>query len=92
MTDERTIEKHLRDQVKARGGMHRKVVYQGRKGSPDDWCFFPSGRLLIFECKATGEKPSPQQVAEMAKLKALGQKVFLVDSKSLIDEILESYL
>lgn len=92
MTDERTIEKYLRNRVNALGGVHRKVVYQGRKGSPDDWCFFPGGRLLIFECKAPGRKPTKQQVVEIVTLKALGQQVFLVDSKAAIDEVLEVFL
>lgn len=91
MTDERTIEAHLRKRVAELGGMHRKVTYQGRTGSPDDWCFFPRGLLLIFECKATGELPRPDQEQEIKKLRKLGQEVFVVDSKDEIDELLASY-
>lgn len=90
--DERTIEAHLRRRVKERGGKHRKVVYQGRNGSPDDWCFFPGGLLLIFECKATGENPRPDQWKEIETLRDMGQLVFVVDSVYSIDSILSNHL
>ncbi len=85
---EKTVEKYLRTEVARLGGFHRKVVYQGRWGSPDDWCFFPNGWLLIAECKTTGEKPSPEQVREINRLGDMGQLVFVVDSKASVDAML----
>lgn len=85
---EKIVEKYLRDEVARLGGFHRKVIYQGRDGSPDDWCFFDGGLLLIIECKTTGEKPMDNQTREMNRLMLKGQKVYVVDSKTSVDEVL----
>lgn len=85
---EKIVERYLRTEVARLGGFHRKVIYQGRHGSPDDWCFFPDGRLLIAECKTTNEKPTPEQVREIKRLSDMGQLVFIVDSKASVDEML----
>lgn len=89
---ESAIEKHLRKRVAELGGFHRKVVYQGRDGSPDDWCFFPSGLLIIVECKAPGGKPRPIQEYEISLLRSYGFTVHVVDSKEDVDSILETTL
>lgn len=88
---ERLVENHLRKRVRAMGGEHRKVVYQGRRGSPDDWCFFPGGRLLIVECKTTGEKPSRHQAQEIAWLQSMGFDARVVDSVEAVDLVLADY-
>lgn len=64
------------------------MVYQGRTGSPDDWCFFPGGVLVIVECKTTGEKPKKHQAKEIKRLRESGFSVFVVDSKEGVDEIM----
>ena len=84
---ESLIEKHLIATVKARGGFTRKVVYQGRKGAPDRWCFFPNGKLVIIELKKLGEKPRIDQEVEIEKLREMGQRVFVVDCKEQIDAL-----
>lgn len=89
---ESTIEKHLRKRVKELGGFHRKVTYQGRDGSPDDWCFFPGGLLIIIECKAPGEKPRPTQEYEISLLRSYGFTVYVADSKEVVNDILEMLL
>lgn len=86
---EKIVERYLRTEVARLGGFHRKVIYQGRHGSPDDWCFFPDGMLIIVECKTTGEKPTQEQVREIKRLRDMGQLVFVADSKSIVDLILE---
>ena len=77
---ESAIEKYLNDIVKIRGGFTRKVVYQGRKGSPDRWCFF-NNRLLIIELKRPGEKPEPLQDVELRRLREAGMAVCWADCK-----------
>ena len=72
MIKESAIEKYLVAQAKARGAFVRKVTYQGRKGAPDRWLFYPHGFLLIVELKRPGEKPEPLQLVEMQKLRDLG--------------------
>lgn len=88
---ESDIEAYLRKEVARLGGMHRKVTYQGRSGSPDDWCFFPGGALLIVECKAPKKSPRPDQAHEIKILQKMGQKVFVVRSKEDIDKMLEEH-
>lgn len=90
---ESAVEAHLRKRVKELGGFHRKVVYQGRKGSPDDWCFFPGGRLLIVECKRPGvNKLDPLQEVEIAFLAKHGFAVRWVNTKEHVDELLAEFL
>lgn len=86
---ERDIEAYLRKRVKAAGGFHRKVVYQGRRGSPDDWCFLPGGRLVIVECKQPGGRLSPEQGIEITALEQAGQEVYVVRSVEDVDRIFE---
>lgn len=87
---ESLIEKHLNASVKAKGGFTRKVTYQGRKGSPDRWCFFPEGKLIIIELKKEGKKPDARQAEEIKNLKAMGQQVYVIDNKEEIDALLEN--
>lgn len=88
---EAVVEEYLRDKVDQDKGFYRKVVYQGRKGSPDDWCFFQNGRLLIVECKADNETPEALQVIEMKLLRNLGFWVTWADSKAKVDAIFASF-
>lgn len=88
---ESIVENYLRKRVKQLEGIHRKVVYQGRRGSPDDWCFFPGGQVMIVECKAPGETPRPDQVFEIETLRSFGLSVFVVDSKAAVDDALEAF-
>lgn len=62
------------------GFMHRKVVYQGRRGAPDDWYFGTNGRLIIIEHKRPGKTPDPKQVREIKRLRDRGFDVRVVDS------------
>jgi len=62
------------------GFIHRKVVYQGRRGAPDDWFFGFNGRLIIIEHKRPGKKPDLHQEREIARLRERGFDVRLVDS------------
>lgn len=86
---EASIEAHLRKRVKELGGEHRKVTYQGRKGAPDDWCFFPGGKLLIVECKRPGKNHlDPLQVVEIEFLQGMGFKAVWVNTLEDVDRVL----
>lgn len=86
------VEKYLVRRVEEMGGITRKVVYQGRKGSPDRWCFLPHGRLLIIECKSDVGKLSPGQVLEIDRLKQMGQQVHVVSTREEVDEALSTWV
>ena len=86
------VEKYLRRRVKELGGFHRKVTYQGRKGAPDDWCFFPGGKLLIVECKRPGKNHlDPLQDVEVDILQRTGFKATWVNDIEGVDRVLMEF-
>lgn len=85
---ESDIERYLLEEVSRLRGVARKVVYQGRRGSPDRWCIFPGGRIVLIELKTPGKKPSALQQDEIETLRNLGMRVEVVDSKERVDEVL----
>lgn len=80
---ESTIERHLIKQVKAAGGTAYKFVSPGRRSVPDRLVLLPGGRIVFVECKAPGEQPRADQMREHEKLRKLGFKVVVLDSKNL---------
>lgn len=92
---ERDIERHLVERVKALGGEVRKVQWIGRRGAPDRlvmlparrltntidcaWCN-PQGVAVWVELKAPGLKPEAHQAREHQRMRAMGQRVEVVDS------------
>ena len=95
---ESTIEKYLVKRVKELGGEVRKVKWIGRRGAPDRVVMFPVtaqlfidggwGTALWVELKAPGEKPKPHQVREHNRMRAMGQRVVVIDNIELVDELL----
>ena len=66
--------------AKRAGFLHRKVVYQGRVGAPDDFYFGPGARLIIVEHKRPGKAPKLHQEREIKRLRALGFDVRVVST------------
>ena len=89
---ENTVEAYLQQRVRELGGFTRKIVYQGRAGSPDQWCFFPKGRLLIVECKAADGVVSPIQRSEIQQLCRSGFVARVAYTKDEIDFYLQDFL
>jgi hypothetical protein len=81
---ERDIEAYLVKQVKATGGLVRKVQWPGRRGAPDRLVSWPArlgGRGPLFvELKAPGEKLDDHQEHEHALMRAFGMSVIVIDS------------
>ncbi|MEQ1962564.1 VRR-NUC domain-containing protein [Xenorhabdus khoisanae] len=84
---EDVIERHLVNEVKKAGGIAYKFVSPGRRGVPERIVVLPNGRVVFVECKAPGEKPRSDQLREHERLRALGQKVVVLDSKN-VEKIL----
>lgn len=94
---ERDIEAHLVKRVRELGGEVRKVKWIGRIGAPDrlvmlpmyrvssGWC---SSRTIWVELKAPGEKARPSQVREHERMRAMGQRVLVIDSIEGVEEML----
>ena len=86
---ESTVEAYLRDRVKAQGGIAYKWVSPGNVGVPDRLIVFPGGTVYFRELKAPGKKPTPLQMRQLEKLKALGFDVGVIDSKEGVDAFMK---
>lgn len=91
---ERDIEKYLVARVKEVGGMVRKMQWVGRRGAPDRVVMLPLsaggpwGGTIWVELKAPGKLPEPHQFREHTRMRAMGQRVVVVDSFEAVDAIL----
>ena len=85
---EKTIEQKLCAAVKKSGGIAMKLVSPGLAGVPDRLLLFPGGRIAFCELKAPGQKPRPLQEHRIAQLRALGFKVYVLDSVNQISALL----
>ena len=92
MVREATVEAYLRDRVKAQGGVAYKFVSPGTGGVPDRLIVFPGGTVYFRELKAPGKKPTPLQVRQLDKLKALGFDVGVIDSKEGVDAFIKEVM
>lgn len=86
---ESAIERKLVTEAVKRGGFAPKFVSPGLDGVPDRLLLFPGGRLAFVEVKAPGKKPRPLQRRRIEQLTALGFRVFVLDRKEQIGEILD---
>lgn len=95
---ERDIEKHLVQRVKELGGEIRKIKWIGRRGAPDRLVMLPErytsccdatpARTIWVELKAPGEKPEPHQTREHERMRAMGQRVEVIDSIEGVEALL----
>jgi hypothetical protein len=93
---ERNIEAYLVAQVKRIGGEVRKVSWIGRRGAPDRLVMLPHdgryhgawGPCYWIELKAPGKKPEPHQLREHQRMRAMGQRVEVIDSFEGVDALL----
>ena len=88
---EKLIERYLFDQVKQRKGLCIKLLTNHLLGLPDRLCLLPKGRLFFAEIKTTGFKPNKIQVYMHNKIIQLGFKVYIIDTKKNVDEIIKEY-
>lgn len=86
---ESTIERRLVTEAVKRGGFAPKFVSPGLDGVPDRLLLLPGGRLAFVEVKAPGKKLRPLQRRRIEQLTALGFRVYVLDSKDQIGEIMD---
>jgi len=84
---ERDVEAHLVKRAKQLGGEVRKVQWIGRRGAPDRLVMLPALTLWV-ELKAPGAKVKPHQAREHERMRAMGQRVVVLDSVEAVEEIL----
>jgi hypothetical protein len=78
---EKAIEQYLVSEVERRGGLCLKYYNPTNIGYPDRIVILPSFPAAWVEVKSRGKKPRPIQEVRHAKLRNLGQRVFVIDSR-----------
>lgn len=86
---ERTIERKLKQRIKAQGGLALKFVSPGMVGVPDRIVLTPNGQVRFVELKAPGKKPSPKQIKMACRLAAVGHQVWVIDCDEKITEFMQ---
>lgn len=95
---ERDIERHLVKRVKELGGEVRKVTWIGRRGAPDRLVMLPpeyngdweqDAATIWVELKAPGVEPEDYQLREHTRMRALGQRVEVIDSLEGVESLLK---
>ncbi|WP_019213998.1 VRR-NUC domain-containing protein [Fenollaria massiliensis] len=87
---EKDIEKALVKKVKALGGLCIKFTSPSMMGIPDRIVLLPKAKLGFVELKRPGGKARPIQIKRIKDLKKLGFKVFVLDEKENIDEVIKA--
>ncbi len=85
---ESKIEKYLVDQVEAAGGECRKVKWINRRHAPDRLVML--GGDTWVEVKRPGEEPRPGQVREHERMRRLGSRVEVVDTREGVDALVSA--
>lgn len=88
---ERDIEDYLVDRVKEAGGEVRKVRWIGRTGAPDRVIML-AGQTVWVELKAPGKPAKTHQEREHRRMRAMGQRVEVIDSMRGVDNLLKDIL
>lgn len=86
---ESLIEQHLVREVNRRDGLCLKFNSQSMTGIPDRIILMKNGTVGFVEVKQKGKKPRPLQELRMKQLRRLGFKVYTLDEKEKIGEILD---
>ena len=86
---ESLIEQHLVREVNRRDGLCLKFNSQSMTGIPDRIILMKNGTIGFVEVKQKGKKPRPLQELRMKQLRQLGFKVYTLDEKEKIGEILD---
>lgn len=90
-TRENSIEDHLRDEIKKRGGFCIKMDPNLTVGIPDRLCIIP-GAIFFAELKRpSGGRIRKTQKPMIKRLTAMGHTVHILRTKSEIDSLLRSF-
>lgn len=85
---ESTLERRLVREVERIGGKAPKWTSPGSNGVPDRIVLLPGGVTVYVEMKAPGKPLKPLQVRWAKILKAMGHKVYKIDSVEDIDRFI----
>jgi hypothetical protein len=82
---ERNVEDYFVAQVEAHGGEQRKLQWVARRHGPDRFVKFLGVPVVLVELKKPGKTPRPGQEREIARLRAVGVDVRVIDTKAGVD-------
>ena len=85
---EKTVEKYLENEIERLGGLCVKFPPLFFRGFPDRIVLLPGAVIAFVETKDTGKKPRPIQERVHAKLRKLGFRVEVIDSKEGVDNFI----
>ena len=85
---EKYLERKLGEELRKVGGWAVKFPASFVAGLPDRLCLLPGGRVIFAEIKETGKKPTEIQKFIHGKLRGMGFEVLVVDSYSIIEDII----
>ena len=85
---EKEVEKLLVKEIKKLGGICWKFTSPGTVGVPDRIALLNGGRIAFVEVKAPGKTLRPIQVKRKKQLEELGFKVYVLDSKERVKEVI----
>ena len=88
---EKSIERYLVDCVKNLGGICLKYSNSNMVGYPDRVALLPNGKTAWIELKSTGRKPSKIQVLRFTQMASIGHPVFVLDSKTEVNNLFRSF-
>ena len=88
---EKVVEPYLKKKVEAMGGLCLKFTSPSYTGVPDRLVILPINVIFFVETKTTKKGLSPRQRLVKRLLESLGVKVYVADSKIVVDSILNLY-
>lgn len=86
---EAAVESHFRKRVRETGGMEWKVAWPARRGAPDRLVGWPNGRQGFVELKRPKGKAEAHQLREHDRLRTVGFRVDVLDTKEAVDAYVE---
>ena len=86
--EESRIETRLRNKAKNLGGLALKLSVPGKNGMPDRIILLPGGQVRFVELKKPGGKLEKLQRKRAKMLRAMGFKVYCLDSVRAVDDFI----
>ena len=90
MSNEKLLEKKLREEVKRLGGIAFKFVPLHVAGIPDRICLLPGGRVFFVEVKDEKAQVKPLQNLWRGRLEKLGFTWYLLSSEKTLNIIIQN--
>lgn len=89
---EKVLEKKLVKWIKEAKGKSIKLSSQFNTGLPDRMNMLSKGHIFFSEIKTTGKKPTKMQEILHNEIRALGFRVYVVDSTEGLSQMLKAEL